>query len=96
MTIRKTLIFLGFFTAHWLAQFVAWSLAQQNPVAGSLWLILSAPTAYVFDAFMNEFFVSACILNSLIWAAMFSLVLPLTFRSWRATKNGENQFDNDG
>lgn len=65
-TIAKSLVFLGFLSAHWIAQFVAWSQAERGR-APVLWGVLSFPL--VRGSLADQYFWTMASLNSALWAA---------------------------
>jgi hypothetical protein len=56
------------FAAHWLAQFVAWAVADAPGGGKWIWTVLSAPAFPLLPWVADEWFWQVATFNSVVWA----------------------------
>ena len=61
-------IFVGVFTTHWAAQFLAWSYAERSTLMCALWTTLASPLVHAAGPWENLYFWTVVTLNSALWA----------------------------
>jgi hypothetical protein len=66
----RVLLFALIFAAHWVAQFLAWSLAEKSAALRLVWNILAAPLIHVGGSLVESQFWMVASLNSALWAAV--------------------------
>jgi uncharacterized membrane protein len=80
----KVLSFAAFLTAHWTAQFVFWSYAQEGSLSHSGWMILATPLFHLTGSLSSRYFWVISVLNSGLWASILTFFL-LKFIQRRAS-----------
>lgn len=64
----RIIAFIAIFIAHYLLSFVSWSMSGQNDGFRAAWNFLAFPILLLPDAWLNDYFEIASLMNSAAWA----------------------------
>jgi hypothetical protein len=74
----KTFSFVAILVGHWIAQFVAWAMAERTSSLHVVWGILSSPLIQLSGSLTDQYFWVIATANSILWAAVVTWVIGMT------------------
>jgi hypothetical protein len=76
----KTFSFVAILVGHWIAQFVAWAMAERTSSLHVVWGILSSPLIQLSGSLTDQYFWVIATANSILWAAVVTWVIGMKIR----------------